>query len=340
MPYFDYAASAPRTPAAMEALLDCPLYGNPNSHHLAGAEMAGILNKAKKIIAQEINCLPEEVHFTPSATEACHWALSIMSSYCHEINYHRYEHAAVLEYADNLKNGNLNPDGEYIGFAQMLVNNVLGCIYEMPEKTENNLILCDATAAMGHMKVDFKELNIDYLAFGGHKFGALIGVGALIVRKGAPFRELNFGTPAPELAYSMAMALQYANQKEEELENYLGNLKKLLIDSLQETPGFHLNVVEGYGCLNTTINISFDKIKGDVLAETLSNENCYVSTGSACSDFSSAPYDIFVENGLTREAAKNSIRITFGIGTTLEDIEYLSDKIRKIVNYFQSVIVC
>ena len=169
--YFDAAAHEPPSPAAVKAFTRALPLGNPSALHACGVAAKIALEEARASIAQDLNCLPEEVYFTSGATEACNWMMQSLSAYTGKLDFPRhYEHHAVLEYppAEKLRRA------DRTGFTHMMANNETGEIYDilsMRRSAPNALFACDATAAVGQIPVDFKALGVDYLAFGAHKFG-------------------------------------------------------------------------------------------------------------------------------------------------------------------------
>lgn len=326
MIYLDHAASCPLTAAARQAFLEVP-YGNPNSNHPIGYQVLSYLIKAKEIIAECIGCKTNEVYFTSGATEACAWAIKIMENLCSNISYKNDEHNAVL-----LPCKNQNCHGTKQGITRMLVNNVLGTIYPIPKKTNNNIIFCDGTAAIGHISFNFTESNIDMLAFGGHKFGAPLGIGCLIIKEGIEITPLLMsehgargGTPAPALAYSMAIALKESIKNLDQNNQYYLQLKSKILNNIECNN--NSAITGNYAPYN--LNISFKNTPGYLLVETLNNYDICVTTGSACSDITAAPIDIFLTNGLSSELAKTSIRITLGEENTFEEIQIFIDIIQE-----------
>ena len=97
--YFDAAAHEPPSPAAVKAFTRALPLGNPSALHACGVAAKIALEEARASIAQDLNCLPEEVYFTSGATEACNWMMKSLSAYTGKLDFPRsYEHHAVLEY--------------------------------------------------------------------------------------------------------------------------------------------------------------------------------------------------------------------------------------------------
>ena len=161
--YFDAAAHEPPSPAAVKAFTSALHLGNPSALHACGVAAKIALEEARASIAQDLNCLPEEVYFTSGATEACNWMMESLSAYTGKLDFPRhYEHHAVLEYppVEKLRRT------DRTGFTHMMANNETGEIYDilsMRRNAPNALFACDATAAVGQIPVDFKALGVDYV---------------------------------------------------------------------------------------------------------------------------------------------------------------------------------
>ena len=229
--YFDAAAHEPPSPAALDAFQAALPLGNPSALHACGVAAKIALEEARASIAQDLNCLPEEVYFTSGATEACNWMMESLSAYTGKLTYpRRYEHHAVLEYPPvDHPHRTDRP-----GLTHMMANNETGEIFDIHSirrNAHNALFACDATAAVGQIPVDFKALGVDYLAFGAHKFGGISGIGCLIVKKDAPLLSMirgggqewgkRGGTESVALACAMAAALH------DRMGNMLSDMKRI-----------------------------------------------------------------------------------------------------------------
>ena len=357
--YLDYAATAPILPAARRAMENCP-FGNPNSAHADGLAARAALEQARETIARNINCDPSEVYFTSGATEACAWALNILFRnellfVGRSLEISPHEHSVVHDSARIIR----APDGVN-DFAHIFANNETGEIYDVArlaqearERNENALFFSDATAAVGHIHVDFAALDIDYMAFGSHKFGGAKGTGCLIARKNAPLFSLisgggqergkRGGTQSVELAVGMAAALQCCTETMQSEQKRLIRLRdNLILGLLDEGNGreARLNGAWTQGsCENrlpNNVNMAFPGVSGEALAMCLSEEGIYVSTGAACSSGKHKASRVLLASGVSEADALSSIRITMGRGTTAKDIDTTCRKIIKIVKMLKS----
>lgn len=336
MIYFDNAATTPVLDCAWDAMKSAP-EGNPSSSHAAGREAKAALEKARATIARCLNCMPGEVYFTSGATEACNWMAQCLHLESGGIMYDRRLHHAVLEpiYAYQ----GPSATNRWPSAVLSLVNNETSEINDVDafcRKYRPHRIGVDATAAVGHIPVDFKALGADYMAFGGHKFGSLKGIGALIVRRGCPIAPMIFGgaqergmrggTVSVPLVSSMAAALTWRSLHMEENEKAIRAVAQELIISLGcHRVDFDINLPDGKSskdCAPHILSIRFPGVYGAALAAALSERGVMVSTGSACSSGDNAASANLMASGLTEQEALETIRFSFDwYNTTAEASE-------------------
>lgn len=320
MIYFDNAATTPVLDCAWEAMRNCE-FANPSSSHAAGREAKAALENARATIARCINCLPSEVYFTSGSTEACNW---MVKSICSTADQRRrsivaspFEHHAVTEAVAQYN----VPKYAKLDYAQMLVNNETGQIYDIKKIRGNGgLLACDMTAAVGHIPIDLLALGADYMAFGGHKFGAPKGIGALIVREGCPItpllhggaqeRGMRGGTVSVPLACAMAAALEWHTAHMEENITHLIDLRDRLLHRLTES-GVEYRVNGGKNVAAHILSLTFPGVYGASLAAALSDHGVMVSTGSACSSGENRASENLIASGLTEEEALSTVRFSF-----------------------------
>ena len=320
MIYFDNAATTPVLDCAWDAMKAAP-QGNAASIHAAGREAKAALEKARATIARCINCDPSEVYFTSGATEACNWAVK---SICSTADFrHRsmiaspFEHHAVTEAVAQYN----VPKYTKLDHAQMLVNNETGQLYDVKSLCrKDGLVACDMTAAIGHISVNIGEISPDYAMFGGHKFGAPKGIGALIVREGCPITPLlhggaqergeRGGTVSVPLACAMAAALEWHTAHMEENITHLVYLRDLLLRRLTES-GVEYRVNGGKNTAAHILSLTFPGVYGASLAAALNDHGVMVSTGSACSSGENRASENLIASGLTEEEALSTVRFSF-----------------------------
>ena len=343
MIYFDNAATTPVLRCAWEAMQEAP-FANPSSIHAAGREAKAALEKARAAIALCLNCAPCEVYFTSGATEACNWMVRCLRLETDAIIYNGTVHHAVSEAARSY----LVPIATHGKPSAILslVNNETGQISDLADfcrKNRPHRIGIDATAAAGHLIVDFLALGVDYMAFGGHKFGAPKGIGALIVREGCPItpllhggaqeRGMRGGTVSVPLACAMAAALAWRvkNMADNE-ENISRVYDRLIFDLAQLGVYFIVNCNDGHRQFaDHILSIRFPGVYGAALAAALSDHGVMVSTGSACSSGDNAASANLMASGLTEQEALETIRFSFDWYNTTAEASEAAGIIAKLV---------
>lgn len=322
--YFDCAASAPILPCAMEAIIQATgtavspsvraiSYANPNSVHSRGRDARADLEIARTKIAECIGAEPNEIYFAPSATAACRCAVGLLDIWWRS----NHDHQAVKKSCVYLA---LSADGrDDDACAHILASNETGEIFidEVKELVASGkTVFTDATAAMGHIPINVKDLGVAALAAGGHKFGAPPGIGFLYVRDGVaeyPISERDFtfpGTPPVALACAMADALKYRTLRMELANRYLYGQRKQLIDSLLEIPGAHINCADK-PCLPNILSVRFDGINARELLTLLDVNGLCASAGSACHAEDDRPSSALLAAGLSEAEARSTIRLSW-----------------------------
>lgn len=336
MIYLDAAAHEMPLPAAVDAFLKMQDIANPSSLHSEGRAAKSALEAARATVARCLNCEPNEVCFTSGATEACNWMMHCLDAYSVSVGgIPRYEHHAVLEYPYVAPIINRVPE---IGYTHMLANNETGEIYniESMQKSLTGLFACDATAAVGHIPVDFCALGIDYLAFGAHKFGGLSGIGALIVREDAPVtpmicgggqeRGMRGGTESVALACAMAAALE---KRCETMYDDIARITKLRDDFITEilhlVPDAYINgpwvICDASRRLPNNANISFLGVESQSLVLALSRKGLCASSGSACTSGSLNGSYVLRAMGLSEERARSAVRFSLPYRITQDELK-------------------
>lgn len=344
MIYFDNAATTPVLPCAWDAMQAAP-EANPSSSHAAGREAKAALENARAAIARCLNCFPSEVYFTSGATEACNCAVK---SICSTADQRRrslvaspFEHHAVTEAVEQYN----VPKYTKLDIAQMLVNNETGQLYDVKSLCKKGgLIFCDATAAVAHLPIDFHALGADYMAFGGHKFGAPKGIGALIVREGCPITPLlhggaqergeRGGTVSVPLACAMAAALEWHTAHMEENITHLIDLRDRLLRRLTES-GVEYRVNGGKNTCAHILSLTFLGVYGASLAAALSDHGVMVSTGSACSSGENRASENLIASGLTEEEALSTVRFSFDWQNTPSEADEAAQIIAQLIPHLK-----
>lgn len=344
MIYFDNAATTPVLPCAWNAMKAAP-EANPSSSHAAGREAKAALEKARAAIARCIHCAPSEVYFTSGATESCNWIVKCLRIESDGIIYNGTVHHAVSEgiYAYSTPNAPRSRPSAILS----LVNNETGLICDIDAFCRKNRpirVAVDATAAVGHLPIDFHALGADYMAFGGHKFGAPKGIGAMIVRKwcpitpllhgGAQERGMRGGTVSVPLACAMAAALEWHTAHMEENITHLIDLRDRLLHRLTEG-GVEYRVNGGKNTAAHILSLTFPGVYGASLAAALSDHGVMVSTGSACSSGENRASENLIASGLTEEEALSTVRFSFDWQNTPSEADEAAKIITQLITHLK-----
>ena len=371
--YFDNAATTRLDEEVLQVMIPYlkENYGNASSIYKLGRESRKAIEEAREKIAKILNCEPSEIYFTAGGSESDNTAIKgIAKAYKNKGNHiitSKIEHPAVLESCKELEkegfeisyisvneNGIINLEElkkeirpETILISVMFANNEIGSIQPIKEigeiAKENHIYFhTDAVQAMGSIKIDVKELNIDSLSLSGHKFYGPKGIGALYVKKGIQFKKYISGghqergkragteNVAGIVGIGKALELAYAtleehNQKIRELRDYYEEQIK------EKIPYIKVNGdKENRLCGNS--NISFRFIEGEGLLLNLDLKGICASSGSACTSGSLDPSHVLLAIGLPHEIAHGSLRISIGKYSTKKEIDYLVENLVEIVN--------
>ncbi|MDT2746995.1 cysteine desulfurase family protein [Vagococcus fluvialis] len=201
----------------------------------------------------------------------------------------------------------------------------------------------DAVQAFGTEKIDVKELKVDYLSVSGHKINGPKGVGFLYIKKGRVVPIMIHGGDQEEkkragtenlagiAGLKKAITLLSEEQKLANKEKYLVYREIILSKLKEENIDFEVNGSED-NHLAHILNIWFKGVKSNLLLSKLDLLGYAISTGSACSAGTVAPSPVILAmKPETKEAASESIRISFGYGLNSEDIEEFSEKLAETI---------
>ena len=228
----------------------------------------------------------------------------------------------------------------------MMANNEIGTIQDIKTIAEvvhqrGVLFHTDSVQAVGKIPVNVRDLDVDFLTLSGHKMYGPKGIGALYVRKGIAYCPLirgghqekgrRAGTENTLGIIGLGKAIQMRAQEMEKEEKRLRKLKAVLKKGIEEKiPDIQFN---GHpeDCLPGTLNVSFEGAEGEAILLYLDLEGIAVSTGSACASGSLDPSHVLLATGIPVERAHGSIRISMGRQNTKDDIDYLLDRLPKVM---------
>lgn len=376
MIYADNAATTKMCPAAIQAMTACmeENYGNPSSLYSFGQKAREALDDARERIAACLGCTPREITFTSGGSESDNQAILSAAKLGEKkgkkhIISTAFEHHAVLHTLERLqKQGfeitllDVHPEG--IVTAQqvrdairedtclvsvMFANNEIGTIQPIGEigavcREKGVLFHTDAVQAVGHVRVNVAEQNIDMLSLSAHKFHGPKGIGVLYARRGialdslisggAQERGKRAGTENLPAIVGMAAALEQAD-----VDAYAARLIPLrdrLIRGLEKIPYSELN---GHRSLRLpgTVNFCFEGIEGEALLLLLDAKGVCASSGSACTSGSLDPSHVLLAIGRPHEIAHGSLRLSLCHENTEEEMDHILTVVPQVVDYLRKM---
>jgi len=370
--YMDHAATTYTKKEVLEEMLPffTEKFGNPSSIHKFGRDILKYVDDAREKVAKALGADPSEIYFTAGGSEADNWAVKgaayANKSKGNHIITTSIEHHALLHTCEYLEKEGFEvtylPVDEYgmvsiedvenaitdrtILISIMYANNEIGTVQPIESigKLAKEKGICfhtDAVQAVGSLKIDVKEQNIDMLSLSAHKFYGPKGLGALYVRKGvklinlvhggAQERGRRAGTENVPGIIGLGKAIELATENLEEHSRRIAALRDKLIKGVMETiPYTRLN---GHPVKRLPGNASFcfQYIEGESLLLNLDIKGIAGSSGSACTSGSLDPSHVLLAIGLPHEIAHGSLRLSLGAVNTEEDIDYVLKVLPEIV---------
>lgn len=367
----------PRVVAKMNTCLDATgIFGNPSSttHHF-GWKAAEQIEWAALQVANLIQADSREIIWTSGATEAINLALKGAGQFYKRQGKHivtmQSEHKAAMDVCQELeragfevtylqpeKDGLLNLEkfisalrSDTILASVMWVNNEIGVIQPISEiakiTREKGIILhVDAAQAAGKIKMDWKKIPIDLLSLSAHKVYGPKGAGALVVRRDPRVRlipqmhgggqqwNLRSGTLPTHQVVGMGEAFRIAALEHESEIQKIIKLRDLFWKNISVVPNVFLN---GHAEQRVphNLNIRFEGVDGEALL--LGLEDVAVARGSACTSATLEPSHILLSIGLSRMAADQSLRFSFGRYTTEKEIIDATAAVQAVVTRLRSM---
>ena len=379
---FIYADNAATTPVKAEVLKEMFPYfsedfGNASAVYSIAHKSRQAVNKARSQVAAALGCSPDEVYFTAGGSESDNWAIkgvafALKKRYGkNHIITTKIEHHAVLHTVEYLEKqgfeitlldvdryGTVNPEDVKKAIkpntalvSVMFANNEIGTVQPVKEIGEicrrNNVWFhTDAVQAVGAVKIDVKQQNIDMLSLSAHKFGGPKGIGALYIRKGIAIDNLvhgggqekgrRAGTENVAAIVGLGKAIEIATADIDAKAQKLVQLRKILCDKVLALPKSRLNG-HSENRLPGNTHFCFEGIEGEGLLLHLDMHGICASSGSACTSGSLDPSHVLLAIGLPHEIAHGSLRITLGEYNTAEQAEFIADKIVETVNHLRAM---
>ncbi len=370
--YFDHAATTPVSTEVLQEMLPYfeLQYGNASSMYSLGRQAKRAIEHARKRVADAIGAKAKEIYFTSCGSESDNLAIKGIAYANKQKGNHiitsKIEHPAVLNTCRHLekegfqvtylnvdKNGvidleqlsnSISPSTILISI--MFANNEIGTIQpiEMISKIahQNHILFhTDAVQAIGNLRIDVKQLEIDALSMSGHKFYAPKGVGALYIKEGVDFTKIQdgghqendkrAGTENVAEIVGLGKAIEEIYKRFEEYNSHLKKLRDYYINEIERNIANTKLNGDREKRLPGNANFSFPNCNAQKLLLDLDAKGICASAGSACSTGNPEPSHVLTAIGLSNDMATGTLRITFGKDNTKDDVDYLITCLRKMI---------
>ena len=361
--YFDNNATTRVAPEVVDAMIPFlrEHWGNPSSTYAFGRQVGEHVDQARARVAALINAEPREIVFTSCGTEsnnsAIHSALATQPEKRHVLTT-AVEHSANIKFCALLQKrgyavtflpvapdgaldlelleNSIRPDTAIVSV--MWANNETGVLFPAQEiaaicRRKGTLFHSDAVQTPGKLKIDVRELDVDFLSLSAHKLHAPKGIGLLYVKRrvkyqpyivgGGQERGRRGGTEnvANIVAFGRAAELAMANLPDENTR--VRALRDRLEDGiLAAIPGTSRNGAKEPRLPNTS-NLAFEGVEAEGILMLLDQAGICASSGSACTTGSLDPSHVLTAMGFSAARARGSIRFSLGIYNTDAEVDYV-----------------
>ena len=354
--YADNAATTRLSNKAFESMLPYLQneYGNASQLYSFARLPKKALKEARQVIANCIGAQPSEIFFTSCGTESDNWVINGAVQQHLPIVTSSIEHHAILRPCEAAKRCGcsvsllpVTKEGIVLSssvkevvhsscglLSVMYANNEIGTIQPIKELAtiahENGWLMhTDAVQAMGHTRINVRELGIDMLSASAHKFNGPKGIGFLYIKEGidwpslikggAQEKGLRAGTENVASIVGMATALEENVISICENESHLAHLEEILISNLSRSGiVFYRNGAENH--IRGNVSLSFPNRSGESIMHRLDLKGICVSTGSACDSKETQISHVLKAIGLEEMLAKGTIRISLSKYNTEQDM--------------------
>ncbi|MDR2410780.1 MAG: cysteine desulfurase [Bacteroidales bacterium] len=365
--YLDYAASTPLCKECIDAMYYAitSLYGNPSSTHHFGRKSNVMLEQSRRIIADLLDCSTQNIVFTSGATETINLGIkSICKTYKPSaIISSPLEHTATLKaieeavklFAIPLLHVQHNDKGA-INLSHleeilqhhpssllclMHANNEIGNLLPVTKvgglcRKYNTLFFCDMVQTVGKYDIALSQIPVDFAVVSAHKFYGPKANGLLyythkidaLLSGGYQERNMRAGTENIYGICGMEKALQKNIENLAEMQTFISGIKSYCIEQLTK---IFSNIIFVGDCktggLYNLLNFYFPDTDMDIVRMQLDIAGIAVSSASACSSGSEQQSHVLSALGIK----STSLRVSFGVNTTIEDIDYFIQTLSKII---------
>lgn len=375
--YFDNNATTRVAPEVTDAMIPMlrEFWGNPSSAYAFGSQVHGHVEKAREKVAALINADPKEVVFTSCGTEsnnsAIHSALVTQPNKKHVITT-AVEHSANINFGEYLQkrgfevtflpvesDGSLDvhlleksirPDTAIVSI--MWANNETGVMFPIEEiaaicRSKGVLCHTDAVQVPGKMKIDVKQLGVDFLSLSAHKLHAPKGIGMLYVKRRTKYQPYVIGghqergrrggteNVAHIVAFGRAaeLAMESLNEENTRVRRLRDKLENTILSTIPNTVRNGAKEPR----LPNTANIAFDFVEAEAVLLLLDQLGICASSGSACTTGSLDPSHVLTAMSLSPMRARGSVRFSLGLYNTEEEVDYVLKHLPGIIKRLRDI---
>ncbi|MBI5387379.1 MAG: cysteine desulfurase NifS [Verrucomicrobia bacterium] len=374
--YFDNNATTPVAPEVVAAMTPflTEYWGNPSSAYSFAHEIARHVDEAREKVAALIHADPKEIVFTSCGTESNNSALhsALATTGKRHVLTTAVEHSANINFGEYLEKSGydvtflpVNSDGsldlhlldksirpDTAIVSVMWANNETGVIFSIQEIAaicRRHGVLChtDAVQTPGKLKIDVKDLGVDFLSLSAHKLHAPKGIGLLYVKRRTKYqpyvigghqeRGRRGGTENVANIVAFGRAAELAMSRLDEENTRVRALRDRMENAiLAAVPHSRRNgAVEPR--LPNTSNLSFDFVEAEAVLMLLDQVGICASSGSACTTGSLDPSHVLMAMGLPPMQARGSLRLSLSLYNTDEDVDYLLQHLPPIIKKLRDI---
>lgn len=337
-------------------------WGNPSNLYDFGQQSNKIILSSKEQIAQSLGCSSEEIYFVSCSSEGNAWALA-QGSKClcsafehHSITSNPKSIICSEDYLDKLSNVTYNnlaylrEDYKDYVYAHVLVNSETGMIFDVNplfDKAENlrMFCLCDMTQALGNIRINIKDYNVNMATFSLHKIGGPKGLGIVYINqdKNRTIKPLIYGSQenglrggtqnVPYISVAGSLVMKAQNEVEEKQE-HCRKLSILALDMLSQS-GVEYFLNRSTNNITSTLNFALKGIESEVIQSMLSQEGIYIGVGSACTSGLLEEDPIMRALNVPDEFSRGQIRLSFKKQTQERDVEIAMEH---LIKYYKELV--
>ena len=368
--YLDHAATTPLLPEAAEAWIEASArVGNPSSLHTSGRSTRRLVEDAREGIADALGARPSEIVFTSGGTEADNLAIKGLAwarpdrprILCSAIEHHAVldpviwlgQQGRVVEWLPVDGDGKVDPAdvlarlGDDVALCTVMwANNEVGTVEPVAAIAQACAdagvpFHSDAVQALGQLPVDASLPGLTSMALSGHKIGAPVGTGALVLRRearvvplthgGGQEREVRSGTLDAAGIAALAVAVRHAVADQQANAARLTKLRDDLIESILSVAPQAVVNGDRHDRLPGNAHVSFPGCDGDTLLMLFDAAGVECSTGSACTAGVPEPSHVLDAMGIDAPSARGSLRFSLGRTTSRADLDRVIEALPSVL---------